>query len=128
MISLLYSGKWASDTCVDLLRAYSFHIFCCALNGISDAYANAKADSETLSKMRNMMLFNSVMYLGLCYVFAVNPGYFGFKGLIYANCLNMMIRAKTCLYFATQHHYEHSNKKKRSFVANLVNTYFWILS
>lgn len=71
VITFLYSEKWASDTCVELLRAYAFHIFFCALNGMSEAYANAKADSEMLTKMRNMMLVNSIMYLGLCYVFAV---------------------------------------------------------
>jgi Na+-driven multidrug efflux pump len=100
VISFLYSDKWASDTCIDIFKAYAIHIFCCALNGVADAYANAKADSETLAKMRNMMLVNSISYLGLCYVLAVSPGYFGFKGLIYANCLNMFIRAITCLYFA----------------------------
>jgi Na+-driven multidrug efflux pump len=103
VINFFYSDKWVSDTCIDLFRAYSVHIFCCALNGISEAYFNAKADSETLTKMRRMMLVNSVMYLGLCYVFAINPGFFGFKGLIYANCMNMSVRATTCLYFTIQH-------------------------
>jgi hypothetical protein len=97
---LYFGPKWASRSCVELLQAYSLHIFCCAFNGCSEAYANAKADSETLSKMRNMMFMNSLIYLGSCYVLAVNPGYLGFTGLVYANCLNMLVRAISCLYVA----------------------------
>ena len=100
MITLLYSDKWASPTCIELLQAFAVQVLCCALNGMSEAYTNAKADSETLKKLRGLMFFNSFSYLFSCYLFAVHPGYFGFKGLIYANNLNLIVRATSCMYFA----------------------------
>ena len=106
VISLLYSQRWASESCVELLRVYALYIICCAFNGISEAYAFAKSDSDRIAKLRNLMMLNSTIYLGACYLFAVEPGFFGFKGLVYANCLNMAMRAISSLYFAHQHNYE----------------------
>lgn len=125
-ITLLYSDKWASQTSVELLQAYAVHVFCCALNGMSEAYINAKADSETLKKLRGLLVFNSFLYLWMCYIFAVHPGYFGFKGLIYANCFSMAVRATASLYFATQHEHEYTHKKKRPFFSNLIATLIWV--
>jgi hypothetical protein len=93
---------------------------------MSEAYINAKADSDTLKKLRGLLVFNSFFYLWMCYILAVHPGYFGFKGLIYANCFNMAFRATASLYFATQHEHEFVHKKKRSFLSNLLATWIWI--
>ena len=95
---------------------------------MSEAYINAKADSETLKKLRNLMFFNSFLYLWLCYCFAVHPGFFGFKGLIYANCVSMVVRATVSLYFAMQHEHEYHHKKQRPFIENLIATYMWVLT
>lgn len=95
---------------------------------MSEAYTNAKADSETLTKLRGLMFFNSLSYLWSCYLFAVHPGLFGFKGLIYANNLNLIVRSTSCMYFAVQHEYEFNHKKKRPFYANFVATVIWMFS
>ena len=49
IIRLLYSKKWATDNCIELLKAYSVYIIFCALNGMAESYAFAKCDSDTIA-------------------------------------------------------------------------------
>lgn len=95
-ILLVYSEKWASSSCHDLLQAYC--LYCCfmALNGILEAYAFSKGTDVTLKKLRWLMVLNSVGYIGLSYGLSVQ---IGIVGLVYANCLNMLLRTISCLYF-----------------------------
>jgi len=110
---------------------YALYVICCAVNGIAEAYAFAKSDSEKIAKLRNFMMVNSIVYLGACYLFAVEPGFFGFKGLIYANCLNMIMRATSSLYFAMAHYSEFvapaGSRTSIGFFGNFKATAKWIL-
>jgi hypothetical protein len=126
VIGFFFGAKWVTDSCIELFRAYALHIFCCALNGVAEAYNNAKGDSEALGMMRAMMVVQNLSYLGLCYLLAVSPGYFGFRGLVYANMLNMFFRGITNLYFAVAHEYSSGNSQKRSFFSNLIATFVWM--
>ena len=128
LINFFFGSKWVTDTCVHLFQAYAFHILFCALNGISEAYMNAKGDPDTLKLMTKLMMVKSFSYLGMCYVFSVYPGHFGFMGLVYANALNMLIRGVTNLYLANQHAYQFEHGKKQSICANLFSTITWIVT
>lgn len=126
MIKLLYSDKWATASCDDLFQAFALYVLCCATNGIAEAYIQAKADTATLFKYRNIMFITSIVYIGLSYLFAVDPGFFGFKGLIYANCLNMLMRAFTCFYSALQHKNTFKDKQAKPFCRNMIDTVMWL--
>ena len=72
-----------------------------AMNGIAEAYVFAKGCTDTLKKLRQLMLLNSIMYIGTSYLLSRE---LGIVGLIYANCFNMFIRSFSCIYFADQHY------------------------
>ena len=72
------------------------------------------------------MFITSMLYIGISYVFAVDPGFFGFKGLIYANCLNMLMQAFTCFYSALQHQNMFKDKHAKPFCHNLLDTVMWL--
>ena len=107
-IHIVYSEKWATDTCFELLKAYCVYCFFMAMNGIAEAYVFAKGDSETLKTLRQLMMVNSVMYIGMSYFFAQQ---FGIVGLIYGNCFNMFARSTSCIYFANQKNLVESKSK-----------------
>jgi len=66
-ILIVYKEKWSTESCTYLLHAYCIYCFFMAYNGISEAYAFAKAPPEVLKFLRNLMLVNSVSYIGLSY-------------------------------------------------------------
>lgn len=68
-----------------------------AFNGISEAYMTAKADENTRALIRQLMVFNSCLYLTLAYVLQF---FIGIQSLIVANCCNMAFRTITYVYLA----------------------------
>ena len=66
-ILLVYSEKWDSDSCEQLLEAYCLYCVFMALNGISEAYAFSKGSEATLQKLRWIMVVNSFAYIGMSY-------------------------------------------------------------
>ena len=63
---------------------------CMSLNGMSEAYAYALADNAILNQLQALMVFNSCVYIAAVIVLS---NQFGIVGLVFANCLNMSIRA-----------------------------------
>ena len=96
---MVYSDKWASESCEELLQAYCLYCVFMALNGISEAYAFAKGSESTLIKLRWLMVVNSVGYIAMSYYLSQT---IGIIGLVYANCGNMFLRATSCLYYTFQ--------------------------
>ena len=68
---LVYTDKWTTRSCEELLEAYCLYCVFMALNGISEAYAFSKGDEQTLKKLRWLMLVNSVAYIVVSYVLSV---------------------------------------------------------
>lgn len=66
-IFIVYSDRWASESCENLLQAYCLYCVFMALNGISEAYAFSKGTEATLKKLRWLMVVNSVGYIALSY-------------------------------------------------------------
>lgn len=96
-LMLVYSSQWATDSCTLFFKAYSVYLLSCSMNGMSEAFAYGLANKEVLTKLQGLMLFNSVLYIGL------NVGlsqYFGMVGLVYANCVNMFVRASLSLWIS----------------------------
>jgi len=57
---------------------------------MAEAFAYGLASPSVLTKLQGMLLFNSVVYITAVVVLS---GKFGIVGLIYANCVNMVVRA-----------------------------------
>lgn len=59
------------------------------VNGVTEGYMNATADSATINKNNMIMVYESVAFLGASYLFAT---WFGPVGFILGNCVNMSLR------------------------------------
>lgn len=95
-LKIVYTDKWATDSAVEIMQAYSIYCLFMALNGIFEAFAYAKAEGHTLKKLQGSMVVISIVYI-LASVFLSRE--IGIVGLIYGNCLNMGLRAFCSLYF-----------------------------
>lgn len=87
---LVYSDKWATESAATFMKAYCVYLMFMALNGMSEAFAYGIANKEVLQKLKGLLFFNSVLYVLAVVVLTSSCGMIG---LIYANCLNMAVRA-----------------------------------
>lgn len=72
-----------------------------AMNGTTEAFVFATGNQQTLTKVRTLMFYNSVMYLTSGFILVkVMQG--DIRGLIYANCANMGLRAISSLYYTSK--------------------------
>ena len=93
---IVYTEKWASQSCEELLQAYCLYCVFMALNGIAEAFAFSKGDEGTLKRLRWLMVVNSVVYIAFSYYLSIQ---IGIVGLVYGNCFNMFLRATSCIYY-----------------------------
>ena len=59
------------------------------------------------------MIINSVCFIVVSYILSQM---IGISGLVYANCINMLIRSYTCIYFAVKHEHKERTKKEMNFM------------
>jgi oligosaccharide translocation protein RFT1 len=86
----LYGGeKLISSLPVLLLKAHCLAILLLGINGVTECYTNATADSTTINKNNLIMIYESIAFLGASYIFAI---WFGPVGFIFGNCVNMGLR------------------------------------
>lgn len=86
----LYGGaKLTSHLPILLMRAHCLAILLLGINGVTECYTNATADSATINKSNLIMIYESVAFLGASYLFAI---WFGPVGFIFGNCVNMSLR------------------------------------
>ena len=91
---ILYREKWTNDSTIAILQAYSIYIFVMGINGVTEAFAMAKSDKETLKKMQYTMTASSVVFIIAMFFFVkIGP-----TGIVYANILNMIARICTNMY------------------------------
>ena len=89
-IHLAFSKRWATPSTVRIMQAYCGYLLFMAANGMSEAFAYGLANEAVLLKLQGLMIINAALYTALNLSFS---SYFGIIGLIYANCVNMGIRA-----------------------------------
>ena len=86
----LYGGsKLTSYLPILLMRAHCLAILLLGINGVTECYTNATADSATINKSNWIMIYESIAFLGASYLFAI---WFGPVGFILGNCVNMSLR------------------------------------
>lgn len=90
MLLWLYGGsKLILPLPVLLLRAHCLAVLLLGINGVTECYTNATADSATINKSNLIMVYESIAFLGASYLFAI---WFGPVGFIFGNCVNMSLR------------------------------------
>lgn len=98
----LYGGaKLTSNLPVLLLRAHCLAILLLGINGVTECYTNATADSATINKNNLIMIYESVAFLGGSYLFVI---WFGPVGFILGNCFNMSLRIAHSMIFINKRH------------------------
>lgn len=86
----LYGGSKLTAVLPTLLmRAHCLAILLLGINGVTECYTNATADSATINKSNLIMIYESIAFLGASYLFAI---WFGPVGFILGNCVNMSLR------------------------------------
>ena len=94
-IRTLYSEKWVSSNTTSMLFTYCIYLLFCAINGLSEAYATAKAKSKEMYGLTMMLVVNSIIYINACYFMKG----VGVLSLIFANMVNMGFRILVNFYY-----------------------------
>ncbi|XP_012222976.1 man(5)GlcNAc(2)-PP-dolichol translocation protein RFT1 [Linepithema humile] len=102
MLLWLYGGsKLILPLPVLLLRAHCLAVLLLGINGVTECYTNATADSATINKSNLIMVYQSIAFLGASYIFAT---WFGPVGFIFGNCVNMSLRIIHSSIFINKRH------------------------
>lgn len=88
------------------MQAYCTYLLFMAANGMAEAFAYGLANEHVLNQLQELMIINAAIYIGLTLAFS---HYFGIIGLIYANCINMAIRAIWSLKISIASHNKYSS-------------------
>jgi len=99
ILKILYSDKWTNDTTVTLLRMFFVFMLFMAMNGVTEAFYNARADEKDIKKMQKISVVNAITYLTMLVL--LSP--FKAKGVLLANMVNFGIRIFFCLYIMTDY-------------------------
>jgi len=83
------------------MKAYCGYLLFMSANGMAEAFAYGLANEKVLNQLQALMVINALIYIFLTVVFSK---IFGIPGLIYANCVNMMIRALWSLRISLENH------------------------
>ncbi|CAG5088445.1 Similar to rft1: Protein RFT1 homolog (Xenopus tropicalis) [Cotesia congregata] len=118
----LYGGdKLTNDLPILLMRVHSISILLLAINGITECYTNATADNDIINRYY-IYFFQSIAFFVTSYTFT---RWLGPVGLIFGNCVNMIIRIYYSIIFITQRHLPLKNYKP---LRGLIPTKFFFLS
>lgn len=91
LLRLIAGEKWAATGAGDVLGSYTYYIPLLAINGVSEAFVAAVADTAQLRAQSLAMSIYSVVFGGAVYFF-LQLAKSGASGLIWANCINMTCR------------------------------------
>lgn len=102
--TLLLPPHFQNTSAPSILRSYVFYIPAMGFNGILEAFfASTSTPSELRNQSRWMIGF-SIIFVLAAYLF--NQLGFGDSGLVYANVLNLLLRAVYCFTFVTRYFQE----------------------
>lgn len=86
------------------------------VNGITEAFAHASADSAQLKMFNILMIFQSFIFIGAAIVLIKS---FETAGLILANCLSMGLRIALSLWWIRKYFSQKGSILKRVFLVDL---------
>lgn len=91
LLRLVAGARWSDTGAGDVLGTYCYYIPLLAVNGVSEAFVSATASTRELRKQSIWMGGFSVAFAGSAYLF-LSVLQMGAKGLVLANCVNMVSR------------------------------------
>lgn len=102
LLLFLYGGtKLTAYLPVLLLRSHCLAVLLLGINGVTECYTNATADSKTIDRNNYLMIYESVAFLLGSYFFV---SWFGPVGFILGNCVNMALRILHSTTFIKRRH------------------------
>eukprot|EP01084_Bolivina_argentea_P010550 19664_1 len=84
-LDIIYGEKWSKTNAPNALALYCWYLLFMSVNGITEAFVQ----SETPNKYYQMFLIITSIIYWIVVAYLMN---IGVNGLIYANCINMLIR------------------------------------
>lgn len=115
LLRLVAGARWSDTGAGDVLGTYCYYIPLLAVNGVSEAFVSATASTSELRKQSIWMGGFSVAFAASAYLF-LSVLQMGAKGLVLANCVNMVSRIVFNLSFV-----------KRYFAERGIVSSFWKL-
>ena len=95
LMKKIYGNKWNNLDSQKSLSTYFKIMPFLAINGITEAYSNARLTSKKLEIYNLLLTFISLIYFILMYYLGKN---YGISGTIYSNGINMFLRSLMALY------------------------------
>lgn len=98
LLRIIAGSRWADSGAAEVLSTYCYYIPLLAVNGVTEAFVSAVAST---AELRTQSVFMGVFFVG----FAVSAYAFlrifnlAASGLIFANCVNMILRISWSLSF-----------------------------
>lgn len=103
LLHLLLGPKWSrTSTAPTILRAYAYSLPFMGMNGITEAFFQAVASPEWIQRGAGWMVVCAGAFAATCW-FAVHVGGMGARGLIVANCVNMVLRTAFSTHFMVRY-------------------------
>lgn len=91
LLELLVGSKWSDTSAGEVLATYCYYIPLLAVNGVTEAFVAAVASSAELQCQSLYMAAYFVGFASAAYLF-LGVLKAGAQGLVYANCVNMILR------------------------------------
>jgi oligosaccharide translocation protein RFT1 len=91
LLRLVAGEKWANTGASAVLVVYCYYIPLLAINGVTEAFVAAVASNSTLHSQSAFMGVCFAVFASVTYLF-LNTLQLGASGLVYANCVNMILR------------------------------------
>ena len=95
LFRILYGPHYSSSAAPVAFGWYCLYLFIIAINGITEAFVHAVGSEAWLNKFNRWLIVCSVVYLSV----AVLLVRYGVRGMILANCVNMVMRIWSSLAF-----------------------------
>lgn len=91
LLRIVAGSKWSETGAGETLGTYCYYIPLLAINGVTEGFVAAVATNSQLYAQSLQMTGFSVVYAGAAYFF-LRVWKLGAQGLVYANCVNMLLR------------------------------------
>lgn len=101
LLRLVAGSTWSNSGAGAVLGTYCYYIPLLAINGVSEAFVAATADSKDLRSQSFMMTVFSFLFAGSAWLF-LRRWEWGARGLVAANCVNMGLRVVFNLYYCVE--------------------------
>lgn len=108
-VHVLLSHSWSSTDAPTVLAAYTAYLLCLAANGVLEAYIHARMSAKELMLSNGSMVAVVLMQAG-CIAFAKQFGE-SCVALVVIECLSMLLRIATALWFVMRWHRQYSGPK-----------------